>query len=97
MSTRKATVKATAEEVVNTEAANSEATESRADKFKRLATKRVNKILKYIELTKNLANKSAYDYTPEQVETIISSITSQTEALKATFSNVEKETPSITL
>ncbi len=70
--------------------------ENKADKFKRLATKRVNRILKNIELTKNLANKSAYEHTDEQIETIISTINTQVDSLKAAFQDVRKETPQIT-
>jgi hypothetical protein len=44
------------------------------DKFARLATKRVSKALKAIQLIGNLSNKSNYDYTPEDVQKIFKAL-----------------------
>ena len=44
-------------------------TESKHDKFKRLATPRVTNAIKKIELIGNLSS-SGYEYTPEEVEKI---------------------------
>ena len=48
-------------------------TETKEDKFKRLAEKRVNAALDKIRLIGNLAS-SQYAYSPEQIETIISAM-----------------------
>lgn len=48
--------------------------EGRRDKFKRLATQRVNNALKQIELIGNLGNKSNYDYTEEDIRKIFSEL-----------------------
>lgn len=71
--------------------------ESKADSFKRLATARVNKALKYIDLVKNLSNRSVYEYQPEQVATIMKALRDQVDALEQTFTQSEKKTPTVLL
>ncbi len=44
--------------------------ESKRDKFKRLAEKRVNNAIKSINLVGNLSNKNIYDYTDDDVSRI---------------------------
>lgn len=44
--------------------------ESRADKFVRLGEYRVNKVIDAIGRLENLSNRSNYEYTQEQVETM---------------------------
>jgi hypothetical protein len=44
------------------------------EKFARLATKRVSKALKAIQLIGNLSNKSNYDYTPQDVQKIFKAL-----------------------
>ena len=46
--------------------------ESRADKFVRLGEYRVNKVIDAIGRLENLSNRSNYEYTQEQVETMFS-------------------------
>ncbi len=58
--------------------------ESKADKFKRLATSRVNNALVKIELIGNLAG-SNYDFTFEQYEKIIGSLKEAVETLETKF------------
>lgn len=76
----------TIEQVENIE---SEATfkknESKADKFIRLGEYRINKTIKAIEQLENLSNKSAYEYTPEQVENMFSVIEAKIAEVKAKF------------
>lgn len=57
--------------------------ESKREKFIRLAENRVNNTLKQIQLIGNLSNKASYDYTKEDVEMVI-------RALKGAVSDVEK-------
>lgn len=57
--------------------------ESKTEKFRRLANSRVNNAIKDMDLICNLANKSNYDYTQEDVDKIL-------RALKAAYTEVEK-------
>ena len=57
--------------------------ESKSDKFKRLAEPRVDNTLKKIKILGNLAG-SGYEYNPEQVEKILTS-------LKAAIGEVEQK------
>jgi hypothetical protein len=59
--------------------------ESKNDKFKRLATKRVNSLLKTIRLVSNLSNKSNYDFSEQDANKIIRTISSSFEELKSKF------------
>lgn len=70
---------------------------SKADTFKRLATARVNKALKFIDLVKNLSNRSVYEYAPEQVETILKALRAQVDSLEQSFIQSEKKAPTISL
>ena len=60
--------------------------ESKSDKFKRLATKRVSNAIKIIELIGKLSS-SAYQYTEEEVEKIFSSLQQTLDTTKASFSS----------
>ena len=44
------------------------------DRFKRLATKRTAEILKKLRILGNCANRSAYDYSEEEIAKIFSAI-----------------------
>lgn len=59
--------------------------ESKSDKFKRLATKRVNNALKTIELVGKLSSP-AYQYSEEEVEKIFSTLQQTLDKAKASFS-----------
>ncbi len=59
--------------------------ESRSDKFKRLATQRTNAVLDKLRLLGNLANKSNYDYSDEDLKKIFSIIESQMRTTKTKF------------
>ena len=59
--------------------------ESKNDKFKRLATKRVNSLLKTLRLVANLSNKSNYDVSEEDANKIIRAISNSFEELKSKF------------
>ena len=48
--------------------------ESKSDKFKRLATKRVNSILNNVRLLKQLSNKNNYEFTDSERRKIFSTI-----------------------
>ena len=59
--------------------------ETKAEKFVRLGEYRINKAIDAIGRIENLANRSAYDYTPEQVEAMFSVLESKVEEVKAKF------------
>ena len=64
--------------------------ESKSDKFKRLASKRVVNAIQKIELITNLAAPS-YEYTPEQVEKILGALQGSVDKVKAAFSKQKIE------
>lgn len=59
--------------------------ETRRQRFKRLATKRVTKALNQLRILGNLANKSYYDYTDEDIYRMFKALDSQIKALKGKF------------
>ena len=61
------------------------AAETKAEKFIRLGEYRMNKVIDAIGRIENLANRSAYDYTPEQVEAMFSVLESKVAEVKAKF------------
>ena len=66
-------------------------TETKAEKLKRLSLARVQKATKYINNLGNLANKSSYDYTQEDVDKIFGYLQKQIDDAKSKFeSTVQK-------
>ena len=61
------------------------AEETKAEKFIRLGEYRMNKAIDAIGRIENLANRSAYDYTPKQVEDMFSVLESRVSEVKAKF------------
>ena len=59
--------------------------ESKEDRFKRLASQRVPQALKRISLIAKLANRSSYAYTDEQVQKIVASLREEVNRLEAAF------------
>jgi len=59
--------------------------ESKSDKFKRLASKRVVNAIQKIELITNLAS-SSYESTPEEVTKILTALQGSVDKVKAAFS-----------
>lgn len=68
---------------VNTPAEKAE--ETKAEKFIRLGEYRINKAIDAIGRIENLARRSAYDYTPEQVEAMFSVLESKVAEVKTKF------------
>ena len=58
--------------------------ESKADKFKRLAEPRVDSTLKKIKIIGNLSS-SGYEYTNEQVTTILTSLRTAIDEIEKKF------------
>ena len=66
--------------------------ESKADAFKRIAEKRVDKILKSIDLLSNCSNPYSYHYTDEDIKKIFKEINSRIKSAKLKFeSNLERK------
>lgn len=55
------------------------------EKFVRLATQRVSKALKAIQLIGNLSNRSNYDYTEEDVQKILRALQEEFGACRKKF------------
>ena len=64
--------------------------ESKSDRFKRLASKRVVNAIYKVELIANLAG-SSYEYAPEQVEKILGALQGSVDKVKAAFSKQKIE------
>lgn len=65
--------------------------ESKNEKFKRLANKRVPSALEKLELVKNLSNTNNYEYSKEEVDEIIKALNKSVIEIKNSFN--EKKTP----
>lgn len=72
--------------------------ESKHERFKRVAESRTNKVLKLMELLGNCANKNNYEYTDVEAEKIISVLDVELYNLKQKFKQPhKKEKESFTL
>lgn len=77
-----------AEEIKN----EAKSTETKREKFVRIAEARTNKIINMIQLLGNCANPSGYEYTEKDVNDIFSAIDRELKAAKAKFSSTEVKT-----
>ena len=59
--------------------------EQKTERFKRLATRRTNIVLKRLKVLGNCSNRSAYFYTEEDVNKIFSEIERKIREIKAKF------------
>lgn len=57
----------------------------REDRFKKIATRRVNEILHKMKLLKNCANRANYSYTEQQARKIINTIEEEWKNVKQEF------------
>jgi len=64
--------------------------ESRHERFHRLAVKRVNRILNDVRLLGNLANRSSYDYSDREIWKIFKVLDETIRNSKSKFSFVNK-------
>jgi hypothetical protein len=67
--------------------------ETKAQKFERIAERRVNETLRALRLLGNLSDRRNYAYTEEQVAMVLSAIDLEVRSLKARF---KAESPSET-
>jgi hypothetical protein len=65
--------------------------ESNRDRFKRLATKRTNEILRRLRVLGNCANKSHYEYDERDISKIFSEIEKGMRESKARFQTTKEK------
>ena len=68
--------------------------ESKEEKFKRLATFRVNKAIKCLDQIGNLSNTGAYSYTQEMAEKMFETLQEKLDELKSKFEPKKKKSES---
>jgi len=66
--------------------------ETRSDKFKRLAEKRMRVTLRQIQLIGNLSNRNNYDYSADQVKKIFAALNAEVRAAEQSFKVKLRET-----
>lgn len=69
---------------------NQNSKETRKERFRRVATRRTNNILRQIQVLGNCSNKSSYSYTEEDIKKIFSAIEGELRATRAMFTNRKK-------
>ena len=67
------------------------ATETKREKFVRLAEARTNKIIDMLQLLGNCSNANAYDYSQQDVDKIFAAIESEVREAKKKFNRVESK------
>jgi len=70
---------------------------NKAEKFKELATSRVNRAINMIRLIANLGNKAHYDYTPEQARKIIMTLNAEVKNVQVKFNSKKRGTEEFTI
>jgi len=65
--------------------------ETPRERFKRLATKRTNEVLRKLKILGNCSNRQIYEYTEKDVEAIFSAIERKVKEIKAKFYFPEEE------
>jgi hypothetical protein len=65
--------------------------QNKRERFKRLAEQRTNAVLQKIKILSNCANRSAYEYTEEEVSRIFSEIDRRVKEAKAKFHYPKRE------
>jgi len=59
--------------------------DSKQERFRRLAERRVNRAIKDLRLIGNLSNRNNYDYTTDQVAKILAALKRELRELRARF------------
>ena len=72
-------------------------TETKRDRFVRLAEARTNKILDMLQLLGNCSSKANYDYTDEDVKQIFNAIEREVRNTKSKFMGIEQKGEKFTL
>lgn len=64
--------------------------ETKTERFRRLANARFRKTVHQLQLLANLSNRSSYEYTPEQVTTLVTTLRAKIDELERAFSDTPK-------
>ncbi len=64
---------------------------TKAERFKKIATNRTNRVLDDLRLLGNCANKANYEYTDEEVKKIFNAIENEIKLCKLKYNNKNKE------
>lgn len=64
---------------------------TKADRFRRNASRRATKALQQIDLLMHTADKRTYEYTDEQVDKLIGALRDRVDKLEATFRKQPKQ------
>ncbi|MBM3314294.1 hypothetical protein FJY71_00425 [candidate division WOR-3 bacterium] len=67
--------------------------ESKADRFRRVAQRRVENIVEALRILGNCSNRSTYEYTGEQVEQMFDFLLKQCDGVKRKFGVAKMELP----
>ena len=73
------------------------ATETKRDRFIRLAEARTNKILEMLRLLGNCSSKANYDYTDEDVKKIFAALERELKSVRNRFNGGENKEERFTL
>ena len=65
--------------------------ETRKEKFRRIVSKRTNEIIDKIRILGNCANKSAYEYSEEDINRVFRAIEAELKTTKSKFSPKRKK------
>ena len=65
--------------------------ETKKERFRRIAEKRTNTIIDTLRLLGNCSNKNNYDYTDEEIKQIFSAIESELRSTKMKFEKKESK------
>jgi len=68
---------------------------NKSNNFKRLANSRVNKALSMLKLIGNLSNKSHYNYSDNDIKSIISALEKEIRSMKERFKNSSSDKKNI--
>lgn len=66
-------------------------TKEKQERFRRLAQVRTDAVLQKVRILGNCANKSAYDYSEEEVNKMFGAIEEQLKVIKAKFKKPRKQ------
>lgn len=86
----------TAEEPVAAPRSKEEAHAEKAERFRRVAARRVNAALKQMELLRRTANEGSYAYTDEQTDKIVAALQGGVDAIATAYAGT-KGTPKVEL
>ena len=70
---------------------NNRSREKKEERFKRIATRRTQKILNYVRLLGNCSNRTAYSYKSEDIAKIFSAVDRELQRVKVLFSKPEDD------